>query len=241
MRIAGPHGFHFAWRGWILAALLAGLAFIRFRSHAPLQPGWLALLAAGLAWRAWAGFHIGGHSNGDAFSGPELAAGGPYRISRHPLYFANLLCAAGIVLYAHCLPAWAALAVLSLVAAHHEALARAEERFLLARGGAGYLGYMQVTPRWPGFGRKAAAGHAGTRQAGAQRENAGRAGSGPDGAGPSVGAGRTGGERTRAGQANAGVAGGWRTALARQGWNLAKACACALVIRLAAGAAGAAG
>jgi protein-S-isoprenylcysteine O-methyltransferase Ste14 len=227
LRIAGLNGFHFAWRGWILAALLAALAFVRFRTQAPLQPGWLALLAAGLAWRAWAGFHIGGHSNGDAFSGPELAAGGPYRISRHPLYFANLLCAAGIVLYAHCLPAWAALAVLSLAAAHHEALARAEERFLLARDGAGYLGYMQVTPRWPIVVRRSAPGRKGEEQADARL----------------TGARWTGGERadvglTGTGQAGAGPLDGWRSAFARQGWNLAKACACAIIIRIAAGAAG---
>jgi protein-S-isoprenylcysteine O-methyltransferase Ste14 len=190
-------GIHFAWRGWILAAFLAALAFARYRSHASLQPGWLALLAMGLGWRAWAGAHIDGHSNGAELSGPALAAGGPYRVSRHPLYFANLLCAAGIVLYAHCLPVWLAVSGIALAAAHHEVLARAEERFLLARHGEAYLRYMQVTPRWPGIARRKGRG----------REISGRAS-------------------------------GWRPALARQGWNLAKGCACALIIRIAAAASG---
>jgi protein-S-isoprenylcysteine O-methyltransferase Ste14 len=190
---------HFAWRGWILAALLAALACARYRSHAPLQPGWLVLLAAGSAWRAWAGIHIAGHSNGDSLSGPALAASGPYRISRHPLYSANLLCAAALVLYAHCLPAWAACLALALAVAHHEALARAEERFLSDRFGEAYRRYMQVTPRWPGFPRR----------------------------------------KNRAGSRDvAPTPGGWRTALSRQGWNLAKGAACALVIRIAAAASG---
>jgi protein-S-isoprenylcysteine O-methyltransferase Ste14 len=142
--------WHFAWRGWILAALLAALAFARWRSEEPLAPGWLALVAAGLAWRAWAGSHIAEHSNGAAWAGPALVASGPYRISRHPLYFANLLCAAGLVLFAHCLPAWGAALALALAFAHHEALARSEEAFLAGAAGEAYLGYMRVTPRWPG-------------------------------------------------------------------------------------------
>jgi protein-S-isoprenylcysteine O-methyltransferase Ste14 len=197
--------WHFAWRGWILAALLAALAYARWRSAAPLAPPWLALLAAGLAWRAWAGFHIAEHSNGETWAGPAFAAAGPYRISRHPLYFANLLCAAGLVLFAHCLPGWAAALALALAAAHHEALARSEEAFLLGSAGKAYLGYMQVTPRWPGFpgarpGRRPGAGIP---------------------------------ERAMAGDAVP-AAGAWRNTHSRQGWNLAKGGACAALIWLAA-------
>jgi protein-S-isoprenylcysteine O-methyltransferase Ste14 len=200
--------WHFAWRGWILAGMLAALAWARWRSPAPLAPAWLALLAAGLAWRAWAGFHIAEHSNGRAWAGPALAAAGPYRISRHPLYFANLLSAAGVLLFAHCLPGWAEALVLALVAIHHEALARSEEAFLLGAAGKGYLGYMQVTPRWPGF---PAAGSAIPPRGGAETFVAGSFVAG-----------------------TVGPAGAWRTTLARQGWNLAKGGACAAVIWLAA-------
>jgi hypothetical protein len=166
-----------------------------------LAPAWLALLGAGLAWRAWAGFHIAEHSNGRAWDGPVLAAAGPYRISRHPLYFANLLCAAGLVLFAHCLPWWANALVLALAFGHHEALARSEEAFLLGAAGDGYLGYMQVTPRWPGF-------PAGTR--------ADRRQGIPVGAVPEA------------------RDGGWRAALSRQGWNLAKGGASAALLWIAA-------
>lgn len=145
--------FHFAWRGWFLGALLGGVAWARWRSQAPLEPAWLALAAAGLAWRAWAGFHIPAHSNGGSLQVPVLAASGPYRISRHPLYFANLLTIAGLLAYSHCLPPWAFAACLAGAALHHEALARSEEAFLLGRLGAAYRGYMDVTPRWPWFRR----------------------------------------------------------------------------------------
>lgn len=196
--------WHFAWRGWILAALLAALAFARWRSAEPLAPGWLALLAAGLAWRAWAGAHIAGHSNGAAWAGPALAASGPYRVSRHPLYFANLLCAAGLALFANCLPAWAVAAVLALAFAHHEALARSEEGFLAASAGTAYLSYMRVTPRWPGMpsGKGLARLPASPAQGGTGGRGGGR--------------------------------GAWRSALSRQGWNLAKGGACAALIWLAA-------
>ena len=152
--------FHFAWRGWFLGALLGAVAVARWRSPAPLEPAWLALAAAGLAWRAWAAFHIPGHSNGTSWAGPALAASGPYRISRHPLYFANLLTIAGLLLYAHCLPAWGIAFCLAAAAVHHEALARAEERFLLERLGDAYRGYMDVTPRWPRFPARGASGPA---------------------------------------------------------------------------------
>lgn len=205
----------FAWRGWILAALLAALAFARWRSDAPLSPAWLALAAAGLAWRAWAGFHITGHSNGTAWAGPAVAAAGPYRVSRHPLYFANLLCAAGLALFANCLPGWATALVLALAAAHHEALARSEEAFLLEAAGADYRGYMQVTPRWPGLPPRAQASRKtarGKAQVATDQASAGRA----------------------SGAAGVLAAGSWRVAWSRQGWNLAKGGACAAVIWLAA-------
>lgn len=201
MRPGSLRAFHYAWRGWFLAVPLAALILARALAESPLRPGWLGLLALGLGWRAWAGFHIAGHSNGPAWSGPALASTGPYRISRHPLYFANSLCAIGLILYAHCLPAWGGLSVAALILAHHEALARYEEAYLLGAGGSAYQGYMRVTPRWPWPFR---------RSAGA--EGAPMPGAGPAGDGT----------------------GRWRDAWARQGWNLAKGGAGALLIWIAA-------
>lgn len=150
--------FHYAWRGWALGALLAVVAYARWRSQAPLQPAWLALVAAGLWWRWRAGNIIQAHSNGLGWAGPEVAMAGPYRYGRHPLYLSNLAVIAGLILFAHCLPAWAKAAALAFAFAHHGLLARYEERFLAsAPGGAGeaYRRYMQVTPRWLGLPRAA--------------------------------------------------------------------------------------
>jgi protein-S-isoprenylcysteine O-methyltransferase Ste14 len=140
---------HFAWRGRISAALFLALALSRFLSDAPLRPEWLILAAAGAAWRLWAARHIPAHSNGASLGGDVPATGGPYAVSRHPLYLSNLAVALGLVLFANSLPSWGAAALLAATAAHYALLARAEERFLLARLGESYASYLRAVPRWP--------------------------------------------------------------------------------------------
>lgn len=154
----GPAGraaaIHYAWRGWILGALLAAIAVARWFSDAPLQPGWLGMAAAGL-WLRWqAGLRIQEHSNGKGWAGPAVAVHGPYRFGRHPLYLSNMAVIAGLLLYAHCLPVWAASFAIGLAGVHHALLALHEERFLAAtpgEAGEAYRRYMRVTPRWLGF------------------------------------------------------------------------------------------
>lgn len=166
---------HYAWRGWVLGALLAAVAYARWRSHAPLQPAWLGLAAAGLWWRWLAGRHISGHSNGPGWAGPELAVGGPYRYGRHPLYLSNLAVISGLVLYAQCLSAWGAASALAIAFAHHSLLARYEERYLAAAPGAAgvaYRSYMQVTPRWLGLPRGDSAAAAGSAKGAWSRQGA---------------------------------------------------------------------
>ncbi len=142
--------WHFAWRGWLLGALLATVAWARWNSAAPLHPGWLVLVVVGSAWRWQAGRYIQSHSNALAFAGPVLAAHGPYRLGRHPLYLSNLAVIAGLVLFAHCLPHWAEAVCLLAAAAHHALLARSEEAYLASLGGEAYRRYMEATPRWIG-------------------------------------------------------------------------------------------
>lgn len=198
---------HFAWRGWILGGLLAVVAMARWNSAEPLRPVWLVLMAAGLAWRWLAGMHIAGHSNGLALAGPVMAARGPYRFGRHPLYLSNFAVIAGLVLFANCLPWWGAGLCLAAAAAHHEILARTEEAFLAVAGGEAYRRYMRVTPRWLGW-RRAATAEPGA--ASSMRES----------------------PATRAAVAtetdSATAAAAWR----RQGPNIAKACACAAFLWL---------
>jgi protein-S-isoprenylcysteine O-methyltransferase Ste14 len=88
--------FLFRFRGELLAAW--GIAAFAWgwppRGFAPS----FALLAGGLALRAWARRHIGPHSRGRVLDCPERSVAGPYRFLRHPLYVANLLVAASLAL-----------------------------------------------------------------------------------------------------------------------------------------------
>ncbi|MEO6098135.1 MAG: hypothetical protein ABIW76_21700, partial [Fibrobacteria bacterium] len=58
------------------------------------------------------------------------------------------------VLFANCLPAWGATALILLAALHHSLLARAEERFLSRTRGEAYQEYLRATPRWFGAPRR---------------------------------------------------------------------------------------
>ena len=141
----------YSWRGWILGALFAVLAFVRWRSHAPLMPAGLFLVAIGAAYRLYAGRFIPGHSNFLRLSGETLAMQGPYLIGRHPLYLSNLATIAGLIVFANCLPLWGAALLMGIALIHHEILARAEEHYLVSAWGEAYRSYMRATPRWLGF------------------------------------------------------------------------------------------
>ncbi len=142
--------FQYAWRGWILGALFAMLAWARWTSAAPLLPAGLLLVALGAAYRFQAGRFIPGHSNSLGMAADALATGGPYRFGRHPLYLSNLAVIAGLIVFANCLSLWTALAVWLGAVAHHVLLARAEEVFLLRTRGEAYRRYQRATPRWLG-------------------------------------------------------------------------------------------
>jgi protein-S-isoprenylcysteine O-methyltransferase Ste14 len=145
---------HFALRGWISAAIFAWVAAARFFSDSELRPGWLLLVALGAAYRVHAARYIRDHSNGSRMAEGPLATEGPYALGRHPLYLSNLAVAAGIILFAGCFPWWDSLLALSITFVHYDALARAEERFLLPRLGEAYASYLRSTPRWLGWPRR---------------------------------------------------------------------------------------
>ena len=156
----------FAWRGWILAALFAVIAVARIFSDAPLRPPALALLILGAAWRLQAGRFILAHSNGLRMEAGPLAFSGPYAMGRHPLYLSNLVSAAGIILFANCLPLWAMASLFAAVCLHHGMLAYEEEEHMLSVHGESYRSYMRDTPRWLGMPRKRAAAHTADPDAG---------------------------------------------------------------------------
>jgi len=174
---------HYAWRGWILALPFAVLACARYYSGNDVRPAWLALALLGAGYRLHAGRYMPAHSNDLRMSGAALAVGGPYRIGRHPLYLANLITAAGLILFSNCLSAWGAAALFVAVFFHHDLLARAEERFLAATRGEKYAGYLRSVPRWLGRARRENA------PGGAAMTEAGAAAEGVPGAAPTAGLG----------------------------------------------------
>jgi len=145
---------HFAVRGWVLAALFILLLLARAAGEAPLRPAWLLLVAAGIALRAWAGAHLGPHGNGAQAEVPALATTGPYRFSRNPLYLANMVVSAGLILFANVLAPFVAFSVLCALILHHAMLVRYEEHVLSTRVGAPYDAYRHAVPRWFGIHAK---------------------------------------------------------------------------------------
>ena len=109
------------------------------------------LLAAGVA-MTWAGIlfairarvYLG--SNWSAVvtvkEGHELMRGGPYRVTRHPIYSGLLLAAAGVAVAAD---RWQALIGLGLVLAGFWIKSRKEERWMVERFGAEYQEYRRRT------------------------------------------------------------------------------------------------
>ena len=145
--------FYFAARGYVLAALLGVWVRARMLSDAPLRWEFLALVVAGIFLRLWAGAHLGSHGNSLQAQSPALRNSGPYRFSRNPLYIANILTGAGLILFANCFPLWFAILAVSFLFAHHDLLVRWEERKLRERWGDAYDHYVRSTPRWLGRNR----------------------------------------------------------------------------------------
>jgi protein-S-isoprenylcysteine O-methyltransferase Ste14 len=150
---------YFAARGWVLAALFLALVWSRAVAspeEAPLRWEMLALVAAGMLLRAWAGAHLGIHGNGSRAEAPLLVTSGPYAFSRNPLYLSNLAIGAGLIFFANALSPEAAVAFLAFLLVHHVALARWEEKHLRRLWPEAYEAYAAATPRW--FGLRPPAG-----------------------------------------------------------------------------------
>ncbi len=124
---------------WIVA--VAGFVLARPTALSiALGAAWAAI---GLGWRAWAAGTI--HKN------TELATGGPYALSRHPLYFGNFMLAAGFAAASARIAVLAA--VLALAAAVYLPLIHEEEAAMLTLFGERYRDYMRsVSCLLPAFG-----------------------------------------------------------------------------------------
>src|SRR6478609_5676933 len=127
---------------WLAAALVIRPAGFQTPSHELMElVGFLLLIVAALG-RVWAFAYIGGRKN------QELCRGGPYGMTRNPLYVFSFLgvCGAGLGLQSLALFATAAVFFL----AYYAIVIRAEERRLAEIFGPAFTQYCAEVPRfWP--------------------------------------------------------------------------------------------
>jgi protein-S-isoprenylcysteine O-methyltransferase Ste14 len=110
-------------------------------------PLWIAVLicASGIGWRVWGSSYLGRATVFDsAVVTSAFYVSGPFRYTRNPLYFGNVLYATGIALTGP--PLTVAFVLVALVALQ-EALIVQEETGLRARFGATFEAYVRSVPR----------------------------------------------------------------------------------------------
>jgi protein-S-isoprenylcysteine O-methyltransferase Ste14 len=136
----------------VAGGYVAGLLALVLADPFPLSLGVGGLLAAlGEALRIWASGHIE--------KTEQLATGGPYALTRNPLYLGSLLVGLGVAVAAASL--WAALVAVLYFAAFYPSVIREEGSFLRAKFGAAYDEWARVVPAF--VPRLRPAGPRGTR------------------------------------------------------------------------------
>jgi protein-S-isoprenylcysteine O-methyltransferase Ste14 len=131
----------YPYRGWVMGLAAFWLVFARAFSDTGLQPWGLVGVAVGIALRAWAGLHIGEHTNGHVAEAPTLCVTGPYAHMRHPLYVSNCTIAAGLLVFAQALPwDWSFVLWLGIVL-FYATLGAYEESVLIQRFGEDHTRY----------------------------------------------------------------------------------------------------
>lgn len=102
----------------------------------------ILMIFLGIVGRLWSTLYIGGRK------GMELVTGGPYSVTRNPLYVFSTLAVAGIGAQTGSILATLCFALAAVVALH--VVIRREERFLRQTLGADYRAYCARVPRfWP--------------------------------------------------------------------------------------------
>jgi protein-S-isoprenylcysteine O-methyltransferase Ste14 len=143
-----------------LAAVTVGALCIRprplFGAHQGMvELGCLALVAVGLAGRAWAAGCAGPHTRRATIEAPRLATGGPYAFVRNPIYLASIVLGLGMVGLLGDL--WMLVPYVAVFVFLYGAIVPAEEEALRRRFPEGYARYAAAVPRlvprlrrWPG-------------------------------------------------------------------------------------------
>src|SRR2546423_6176403 len=148
----------FRWRSFTPVLLVLVPPPRIWRSRGPASPLWLvaglALCVAGQSLRAWVLGQVPDGTSGqnEKLIATSLNTGGPYALTRNPLYLGNLGITLGLCLVAHD-PLLLGIVAL-LFALQYRAIIAAEERFLRQTFGAEYEAWCRRVPRfWPRLAR----------------------------------------------------------------------------------------
>lgn len=132
----------YRYRGALLAPPIVASLLLPADHGAVAWAAGLALFAAGVLVRVWAGQHVRYRTE----AAPRLATSGPYRRVRNPVYLGTILVCVGAVAttgrpgVAGATAAWCA--------AVYAPVVRFEERHLERRFGRAYRRYRRDAPRW---------------------------------------------------------------------------------------------
>ncbi len=126
----------------LLAALLFGQSLFppETVTHETIEMVGVLLIFLGIAGRLWSTLYIGGRKSA------EVVTGGPYSVTRNPLYVFSTMAAAGVGAQMGSILAVIGFALLC-AAAFHIVILR-EEKFLRQTLGAPYEAYMARVPRF---------------------------------------------------------------------------------------------
>lgn len=132
--------------GALIVALFAALLFGQSSFppetsiHEMLEMAGIVMIFLGIIGRLWCTLYIGGRKSG------EIVTGGPYSMTRNPLYVFSTLAAAGVGAQMGSVVITLGFALLCAFAFHIVILR--EEKFLKEALGAPYLAYLEKVPRF---------------------------------------------------------------------------------------------
>ena len=126
----------------LLAALLFGQSLFAPESigHETIEMAGMVLIVLGIVGRLWCTLYIGGRK------GQEIVTGGPYSITRNPLYVFSTMAAAGVGAQMGSIAAMIGFGLACALAFHFVILR--EEKYLKMALGAPYEAYLRQVPRF---------------------------------------------------------------------------------------------
>lgn len=137
----------FRHRPWVAVAMLPALGFwLEVELESLIWPLGVALVLAGAALRLWSISHLGRSARTRKDKARQLVTTGPFSFCRNPIYLANIIVAAGVVVL--CETLWYLPICLAFFFCFYSLVVRYEENLLLQRFSAQYAAYAQRTPRW---------------------------------------------------------------------------------------------